>query len=456
MERYDAIVVGSGVGGLSIGLLLAHAGKSTLVLERNERVGGRLSSHERDGFKVDLGVHVISRTLEGPYGDLLRRVGYQSAVEYVKVRPLSSYDGKMFVFPHDLKSMVPERDYAKLKEFMRDIAAFSDEEVSSYDTMDIKAFLNRYTENDMVHSCISNIATIYACLPSWLISAGEFMRCLRAEGAARASGYPVGGCAAISGELADAFEANGGVLRLGAPVESIVVESGAVRGVIADGNHIEAPLVVSNADIQNTVLNLVGEDCFPDSYVDYVKKLKYSWHGPVQRVALDTRLTDIKMLTQFGSLDQEGYYAQLYRGEIPDELNLFIVSPSNFSPEVAPEGMQLINFTSPMPVDVPSSIQDGLPEAIMRTAEKYVPSLRDHIVWSEYADRRALCSEVGEHGVGIGVGQYPDQVGAKRPNVETPLTGLYLVGGEAGGSGVGIELCIDSAFQCFEACLDKR
>ena len=44
----------------------------------------------------------------------------------------------------------------------------------------------------------------------------------------------------------------------------------------------------------------------------------------------------------------------------------------------------------------------------------------------------------------------PGQTGADRPSVKIPLEGLYIVGGEAGGSGVGIELCANSAIEFFE------
>lgn len=454
-EHYDAVVIGSGVGGLAAGILLAHQGKKTLILEKNELIGGRLTSYERDGFKVDLGVHVISRTVKGPYGKLLERVGKRSAINWVRVRPLSSYNGKVFVFPHDLKDMVPPEDFDALMRFMGDIYSFSEDEVTGFDGVTIKEFLDRYTANHMVHACISNISSIYTCLPSWHLSAGEFMRCLRMESEAKASGYPVGGCAAISDELAEVFRSLGGELRRNAAVESILIEDGAVRGVSFGSTTIETPLVVSNADIQATVLKLAGAQHFNDDYVEYVRGLRYSWYGPVWRVALDKKLTDLKMLTQFGSLDQEDYYEKLLRGEVPPELNMFLVSPSNFSPEVAPEGMQLINFAAPMPTTVPDDVMGEIAEALLDTAEKYVPGLRDHIVWSEFVDRHKLCGIVGEGGVGIGVGQYPDQVGSKRPSVKTPVDGLYIVGGEAGGTGVGIELCINSALECFDDHLAK-
>ena len=59
MKQYDAIVIGSGIGGLAAALLMQNAGKNVLVIEKLDAPGGRLSSRVRDGFKMDLGVHVI-------------------------------------------------------------------------------------------------------------------------------------------------------------------------------------------------------------------------------------------------------------------------------------------------------------------------------------------------------------------------------------------------------------
>lgn len=450
MRKYDAIVIGSGVGGLAAGILLANQGKKTLVLEKLNLIGGRLTSYKRDGFTVDLGVHIISRSNKGPLGELYSRAGIESNIKWEKVRPVTSYNGEIFVFPHDLKKMVPEADFEALMQFMKDVREMPEEDIGNYDDIDIDAFANRYTENSMVHSCIANISMIYACLPAWHFSAGEFMRCMRMEGAARASAYPIGGCAAISSELVNGFKEKGGELITNCPVEKILIENNRVMGVVARGETYAAPLIVSNADIKATILNLAGPEYFAPDYVGKIKNLKYSWTGPVRRVALDKKITDIKMLSQFGSMDQKGYYEKMSKGIMPEELNLFLVSPSNFSPEVAPEGMQLINFATQIPDDLPQELHDEMPEAMTRTAEKYIPGLRRHILWVEDLSRAGLEKMLGETGVGIGIGQWPGQVGDKRPKVKTSVEGLYIVGGEAGGAGVGIEMCLNSAFEFFD------
>ncbi len=450
MKKYDAIVIGSGIGGLAAGLLLSHQGRKTLVAEKNNLLGGRLSAFKRDGFNVDLGVHVISRSDKGPIGDILRRVGIPNPVTYTNIRPLSSYQGTTFIFPHDLKTMVPMQDFKAMMDLMGYIRSMPEGKIQEYDDMDVKTFVNQYTNDPFIHACMGNIATVYFCVPSWLASAGEFIRCMRMEGEARASGYPEGGCAVISNTYGDGIKKFGGDILVDAGVSKIEVEGGRVKGVVIKDELYEADIVVSNADIKNTVFNLVGEDSFPDDYVEYIKGLQYSWGGPVVRVALDKKLTDLKMLTQIGTTEQEEYYEKFDNGIIPDELNLFMVIPSNFSPTVAPEGKQLVCIATPVKPGAVRKMKQELADAAINTAEKYIPGLRENARWINIMGVNDLDNMVGEEGAGIGIGQMAGQCGEKRPKINTPVEGLFIVGGEAGGTGVGIELCANSAIEFIE------
>lgn len=210
MKKYDAIVVGSGIGGMAAGVLMAHQGKKVLMVEKHDCLGGRVSAYKKGEFNFDLGVHIISRGNKGPLGEVLRRVGAENNLEYTNVRPLSSYDGKTFIFPHDLATMVPEEDFLGVKQFLKDIRSYTDEEVAQFDTVTVKDVLHKYTKNPLACSCIWMVCAVYTCLPYWEASAGEFMRCLRWESAARASGYPEGGCQAITDTYSKAFTKLGG------------------------------------------------------------------------------------------------------------------------------------------------------------------------------------------------------------------------------------------------------
>jgi len=72
---YDAIVIGSGVGGSVTAGLLAREGARVLVLEKNPQLGGVLASYRRDGFKLDFGSHLIPRGERGALAAALRRAG---------------------------------------------------------------------------------------------------------------------------------------------------------------------------------------------------------------------------------------------------------------------------------------------------------------------------------------------------------------------------------------------
>jgi all-trans-retinol 13,14-reductase len=71
-SRYDVIVVGSGLGGLTTAALLAKAGEKVLVLERHYTAGGFTHSFRRRGFEWDVGVHYVGEVHKP--GSHLRRV----------------------------------------------------------------------------------------------------------------------------------------------------------------------------------------------------------------------------------------------------------------------------------------------------------------------------------------------------------------------------------------------
>ncbi|MDL1920918.1 FAD-dependent oxidoreductase, partial [Chloroflexi bacterium CFX5] len=65
MTDYDAIIIGSGAGGLTAALALARAGKKVLVLEQHDRPGGWTHSFTLNGYRFSPGVHYIGALQEG-------------------------------------------------------------------------------------------------------------------------------------------------------------------------------------------------------------------------------------------------------------------------------------------------------------------------------------------------------------------------------------------------------
>ena len=74
VNHYDTIIIGSGCGGSAAAALMCYLGHKTLLLEKNNSQGGRASTYEKDGFKLDHG-HIIMRSEKGPHGEVLRLIG---------------------------------------------------------------------------------------------------------------------------------------------------------------------------------------------------------------------------------------------------------------------------------------------------------------------------------------------------------------------------------------------
>ena len=72
---YDVIMIGTGIGGSACAALLAAAGFKTLVLEKNECVGGMSSSYEKEGFIIDSAIHVFSSGIRGRFGKIMKQIG---------------------------------------------------------------------------------------------------------------------------------------------------------------------------------------------------------------------------------------------------------------------------------------------------------------------------------------------------------------------------------------------
>ena len=110
-ETYDAIVIGSGLGGLTAGALYAQEGKRVLVLERHSALGGAASTFRRGKLLVEAGLHEIDG-LDDEDSKLwtLDRLGVRQGVEFLEVPEVFAarhpgWDGD-FVMPHGQQRVI--------------------------------------------------------------------------------------------------------------------------------------------------------------------------------------------------------------------------------------------------------------------------------------------------------------------------------------------------------------
>src|ERR1700730_7993353 len=106
-RQFDAIVIGSGLGGLTAGALYARAGHRVLVLERNQNFGGAATVYQHAALAIEASLHEIDG-LDGedPKTPILQSLGLDRDIPFVDVGDLhevrSPLLGEPFVFPDGL------------------------------------------------------------------------------------------------------------------------------------------------------------------------------------------------------------------------------------------------------------------------------------------------------------------------------------------------------------------
>jgi len=104
-RRFDAIVIGSGLGGLTAAALCGRAGLRVLVLERNETFGGAATVYQHDGLAIEASLHEIDGLdADDPKTGLIRSLDLDRDLEFIDVGDLYEVRGgpvgAPFVLPH--------------------------------------------------------------------------------------------------------------------------------------------------------------------------------------------------------------------------------------------------------------------------------------------------------------------------------------------------------------------
>jgi phytoene dehydrogenase-like protein len=496
-ERWDAVVIGSGLGGLACAAYLCGAGKRTLVLEAHYVAGGNSQVFRRHfrgrSYEFDVGVHYIGDCgPEGTIPTVLRGVGL---AERVIFRPMDPDGYSTLTFP-GLTFRVPvgwDRYRARLLEtfpeeasalgsvvdVMRSVAhdgfrfqnrEFEPQELSTEAPDFLKWGLRPVTELFGEHGLSERASAVllgeqgdYAVAPSRTpvaLAAGLTDHYMRG------AFYPQGGGQVFAGRLIEAIRAYGGEVRTRSPVARVRIERGRVTGVaLANGQEIDAPVVVSNADLKRTVCELVGEEYFSRAVVERVRSFRMSFPLFMVYLGLDIDLSQQGVRNtnywSWGSYDIEGIYAQLEAGKIPDEDVAFITLATLKDPvssHIAPKGYSNLQIMTLVPRDyrvwrVEKGPAEGgsyhrdpdyrsrkseLTERLIGVAERVLPGIGAHIDWKEAAtpvtQERFTRSTSG---TSYGIEFSCDQMGPLRMGSRTEIPGLYLCGAST-PSGHGI------------------
>jgi phytoene dehydrogenase-like protein len=506
---HDAIIVGGGHNGLTAAAYLARAGLDVCVLERRDVLGGACVTEELwPGYRVSRASYVVSMLQPKVVADLrLREHGYEA----IPLDPAyATVAGGTPVFVHDDPARarasiarVSRHDADAYPEFMAlleraaafvrplllkappavgsrapgDLASLVGwagraaglprarlHELYRLMTMSVGDLLDEWFEHDALKGCLASTGVVGVWAGPY--TPGTAYNLLHHElgsldGSGGAWGHVRGGMGAISLALARAAEAHGAVVRTGARVASIDVAGGAVSGVtLADGSTLRAPLVVSGAHPQTTVLDLAGAEHFPDEVVADMRR--YRTRGASVKVNLvlakPPRYADVtedeqRMLLHTGvalceSVDAlERAWQEAVLGRPAATPYIEVEVPSAVDPTLADgAGCVVTMFTQYGPHDEagwPDGAREAYKRACLDVLGAVAPGVADSVVHAEVLAPPDLERIFGLRGGSIFQGEQDlGQLAFMRPapalaRYATPVDGLYLCGaGTHPGGGV--------------------
>lgn len=491
---YDAIIVGGGHNGLACAGYLARAGLRTLVLERRPVVGGAVCTEEViPGYKIDVGssahimIHLtpVIRDLE------LEKHGLAYCdMDPYAFHPLIDGRGAIGLYRdvdrtcESIASVAP-RDAERYRRFVEEWRPLNEAIFESFlRAPSITDLVGRMARAQVRRGLGGSMETVRKLMASYgqLVTeafASEPMRALMAWLGAQsgpppdeiASGdhlgwwammhqcgakHPRGGSGMLTQAMARSLVAAGGQVRLDAPVRRILVAGGRAQGVeLADGEKLAAPLVVSNAHVVTTMLDMVGAEHLPPGLAERVRNIRIgNGFGMTVRCAAD-ELPDYAGLPSGGrpNASHQGLQmlcpslAYLRRSFAEYSLGLPASAPpiiamtfSAIDPTVAPEGKHTVFIWAQyFPYELAGGrlwddIREAVADSILEVLYRYAPNMRGKITERFIQSPLDIERRLGLlRGNVMHVEMSFDQMFMFRPLPElsqyrTPVGGLYLTG----------------------------
>jgi carotene isomerase len=486
MAEQDVIIIGSGIGGLVAGALLARYGKRVLVCESHSIPGGAAHAFVRNGFHFDSGPSfycgLSDRQSLNPLRQVLDVLG--ESVDAIPYEPLGHYH-----FPDAMLPIYGNRDRyrAELAKITptgaAEFAALEQQFLALYDVLReiptlalrsdwqlILTLLGRYpwallkflpqlltvqgsvgdVVNQTVHDpWVRRLIDVECFLLSGLKAAGTVapeVAFMFGERSQSVVDYPVGGSGAIVQALVRGLQRWGGTLRLNAHVEQILVENQHAIGVrLRNGTTLKADTIISNATIWDTYGYLLDP-------VDIPK-------AEISERALQTPAVDSFMHLHLGiradGLALTGHHVVVHSDEdITQPGNTCMISiPSVWDSALAPDGHHVVHAYTLEPYEPwqnlsPEAYQQRKQErsqSLFRALEKVIPDVRDRIVLELIGTPRTHARFLRRYRGTYGPAIPADQ--GLFPSTHTAIAGLYRVG-DSTIPGIGVPAVAASGILC--------
>jgi all-trans-retinol 13,14-reductase len=489
MPDYDAIIIGSGAGGLTTAVALAQAGKKVLVLEQHDRPGGWTHSFTLSGYRFSPGVHYIGDLQEGGgLRSIYEGLGVSQDLIFCELNP-DGYDHiyigeKRVDFPKGKENLV-ERLKSHFPHEAAGIDAYFEDMTNMVDDLSrlgersspagiVKAavggagvlkwvratgkdFLDAHVSDPVLRAVLSGQAGDHGLPPSQV---SAFMHAGITYHYLNGGHYPLGGAFTLPRAFVRALKRAGGEIRLQSRVKRIMLEAKKVLGVELDsGETIRAEVVVSNADPEVTFGKLIGREHLQPrlrrkldaiSYSTSCLSLFFATDMDLRAAGLDSGNSWFYDHSDVDKIYSDGLTDALLHDETPAGMFLTVTTlkdPSKMhSGHHTCEAFAFVGYEAfekwahtkygSRPADY-DAMKEDLAWRMVRGLEKRIPGLSKHIVLSSLGT--PLTNEHylnATRGNLYGIDKRPTQMGPWGFSARTDLDGLFLCGASTLSHGV--------------------
>jgi phytoene dehydrogenase-like protein len=296
----DALVIGAGAGGLCAAARLAHHGRHTLVVESRDRVGGRASTVEEEGFLVNTGAVAVEHG--GVLEDTFRTVGAPFDIRIPTPATMFRLKGRDVDISRGGWGRLVNGITKKGAGLLGGMGRARGGEMPE-DELTVRAWLDGYTSNRTLHAIFRNLCAAIFAVNSDEMPARAFLTYFIQKGAFRNFGFSPTGTLGLMRGLSDAVERDGGEVWLNSRVRALHTEDGRVRSatVVRGGEEVEveAGVVISNAGPAATVA-LCGREHFDAAYLERMDRDLHATANIVVNVASREPLLKAPGIVTFG------------------------------------------------------------------------------------------------------------------------------------------------------------
>lgn len=475
-SKGKVVVIGAGLGGMSAAISLRAEGYEVEVVEKNERIGGKLNVRQIEGFTFDLGPSIF--TLPQIFEDLFRRAGRKMS-DYLELQSVTPHwrnffeDGLVLDLlenPDEMRRELRKLDGdadAHWDDFQRFLAygrgqyeliqgGYFDKGLDNvWEMIRHYGLLGLFRKMDWKHTMSESVARhfrsqhlrwIFEYFIKYVGSSAKdapgYMNMMSLIQFDHGLWYVKGGMYQLARALERLAQDMEIPIRLDTPVREIAKDGRRVRGVVLDdGTLLEAGHVVCNMEVIPAYKHLLKEDA---GFLRKLERFAPACSGLVLHLGTDRVYPQLAHHNFFYSKDQSKHFDTVFqKGELPADPTIYLVAPTRTDPTKAPQGcdnIKVLPHIPPIDPERPLSPEDyeAFAERVLEKLERMgLTDLRKHAVVRDMLtpvdiEKMYLSNRGSIYGV---VSDWKKNKAFKAPKQSTKYENLYFTGGSVNPGG---------------------